>query len=263
VTLNNAFYNKYFNELLELKNKSKIKIKNTIKRKKYIKTNQEEEVNKVLDKIMKSKKVGNKRIPEIYKIRKEKNRNTIKLYSYINNYKDKLEDEHLNEILEEENITISNKSKFDKYCKILDKIYNNKLIYESDFLFQPGTFSDINKEGIDLLINKLEILCKENDNDILNFKDICNEITKKVEELDIKENKDDIDNNILYKCKNAKCDDDEVENEDDYCNYCKKDLKNCKLCNIEFVNDELDVKYCEDCSESIEMEGAYSDYNDI
>lgn len=111
-------------------------------------------------------------------------------------------------------------------------------------------------EMLDNYIHDKEIVkiesIKENNNDILNFKVICKEITKN-------ENEKDLENNILYECKNPKCDDDEVVNENDYCNYCKKDLKNCKLCNIEFVNDELDVKYCEDCNETIEMEGYYSD----
>lgn len=279
------YINKYKNEEI---------IKNTkIKRNKYKKSDQVQVVNKVLDKILKSRKVGNKRISEVYKLRKEKNNATIKLYSYLYNNKTNMDNDIFNDILKEEKISKSNESRFNKYSKILDKIYKNKLIYESEFLFLPGTFCDVNDESIDFLINNIELLCKNPENikdikntikdksNILVFSEIDNNLIKTVSDNNGEihfpcKNSDCIDtafklntfcdgctkdlkNNILYECKNPNCDDDEVVNENDYCNYCKKDIKMCKLCNTEFVNDELDVNNCEDCSESMEMERYYED----
>lgn len=79
----------------------------------------------------------------------------------------------------------------------------------------------------------------------------------------MKEDNLTFEKNILYKCKNQNCDEDEVEKNDDYCIYCKRKLKYCKKCNIDFVNDELDVKYCEDCTYDLELEGVYQDDESI
>jgi hypothetical protein len=144
--------------------------KNTIKKKNkkiyqkerndYGKTDQDAEINKVIEKLTKSRAIGIKNSCDLYNIRKNKNKHTVHMYSYLHSEANKIDNEHYKEILEEEDISDTNIPRFNKYCNILNKIYINKNIYNSDYIFLPGTFANINIKTISSLINKLEELCK-------------------------------------------------------------------------------------------------------
>lgn len=150
-------------------NKHLLEIKKKQKRKDYEKTNQNMKINNLLDKLLKSKNIGNKRFSYFYDIRKEKNKYLLKTYDYYYINKSKFSDEEKMDFLQEENINISNESRFNIYTKIFHKIYNNEIIKNSDFIFYPNSFKEINIKSIDTLLYKLEKLCI-NPDDIENIK---------------------------------------------------------------------------------------------
>lgn len=159
--------NKYFSNLLLLfikYNLSFNKQANTPKKNKnrndYGKVDQNNEINSVLDRIHKSKKIGKRRYIDFYEIRVRENRCKLEKYNYyfINN--SKFSDDEKYNFFEEEGITPSNESRFNKYTKIFYKFHNNKYIKDSDYIFLPNTFKDINYKSIDALIYKLEKFIK-------------------------------------------------------------------------------------------------------
>lgn len=131
------------------KNTKKNKPFSNIKRNKYEKTNQLDILNNILDKV--SKKIRKKDDP-YYQIKLERNKTLIKLYSYLYKNKNNLIDGERQELIEEEKIRDLNSSRFNKYCNIYNKIYNNEKIFSSNYIFLAGLFDKLNKKYVDLLI---------------------------------------------------------------------------------------------------------------
>lgn len=143
-----------------LKSKNKIIIRNN-----YKKIDQQEEINNVLGKIIKSKNIGKRRYIDFYNIRLKENRCKLEKYSYYSVNNENLSEEEKVDFFNEENITLSNESRFNKYTKIFHKIYNNTIINNSDY--------------IDILIYKLELLCNGEDIEIIkNINKIHEEVDK-------------------------------------------------------------------------------------
>lgn len=169
VNINN---NKTFKNTLKSKNK-------TIIRNNYKKIDQQEEINNVLGKIIKSKNIGKRRYIDFYNIRLKENRCKLEKYSYYSVNNENLSEEEKVDFFNEENITLSNESRFNKYTKIFHKIYNNTIINNSDYIFLPNTFKNINSKNIDILIYKLELLCNGSDIEIIkNINKIHEEVDK-------------------------------------------------------------------------------------
>lgn len=108
------------------------------------------------------------------------NRNNIDIYSYLHNNMDEY-DFYKN--IKVENINVDkNKSRFELISKVFNIIKNTPELYNSDYIFNYYTFKKLNKEGLDLLLNKLNVLCytPKNDywleykNDILSYEDGIN-----------------------------------------------------------------------------------------
>jgi hypothetical protein len=217
VTLNKAFYNKYLSNILKNNNKiienklivDKYKdyiedmyldneaydnkwliysynslnnnLKNTPRKKKQ-KTDQYEVVDEIINKLKNNlDSIKNKEDDKLYKIVYDKNRKDINLYSYI--YSN-------NKVIEKlKNIDINidkNTSRLKLMLVLFINIKKNKKIYNSDYIFNYYTFKKLNKSGLNILIPKLEELCKntpvedesesEEDNFIYeNFQEVCNE----------------------------------------------------------------------------------------
>lgn len=199
--LQNIYYDKWIFSLIN--NKKNNKIQKKVIRKEYTKRDQDQTINGILDKL--SKKVKN---TEFYKIKIERNKTLIKLYSFLNNNKNSLDNDEKLELQEVEKIRIDdrNKSRFDSRCKIYDKIYNNKKIFSSNYIILPSYIDTINENYIDLFIHKLELLCDsmkiEDIKNINNISTTFNQNTEKSKsvsifhKLDIKNIKEFIPSNI-------------------------------------------------------------------
>lgn len=124
------------------------------KRKTKKETNQEDEINIVLDKIKKHyKKIYNDE--DIYNQLIIENRQVIKTFSIIHQkyIENKINDKFIDEIFK---LYDTNKARFIKNTEIFYKIYNEKELYNSNYLFLKFTFNNVNKESIVHLINTLK-----------------------------------------------------------------------------------------------------------
>lgn len=167
----------------------------TEQRKRYEKWNQVLEHKDILEKLVKKNKNT-----KTYNIRLKTNRSRIKLFSEL--LPIKFNNNELKELAEDDviNKTDSNDSRFFIKAEIYDKIYKNDIIFNSEYIFNTGLFDKITKKhnNIELLIHKLELLCKGVDIDII----------KKIEDLPKIEN---MENKPLTGNVNEKC---------SYCNKC-------------------------------------------
>lgn len=117
-------------------------------------TNQADEIKIVLDKIKKHyKKIYNDE--DIYNQLIVENRQVIKTFSIIHQkyIENKINNKFINEIFK---LYDTNKARFVKNIEIFHKIYNEKELYNSNYLFLKFTFNNINKESINNLINTLK-----------------------------------------------------------------------------------------------------------
>lgn len=150
------------------------------KRNSYRKTDQIEVINNILDKTIKKVKDT-----EFYKIKLERNKTLIKLYSYIYDNKESINKEDKEELIIEEKIRDLNSYRFNKNCNIYNKIYNNNKIFSSKYIFLPGLFENVKNKYVDLLIYKLELLCNgENIEKIKTVNKLINEDDEKVKHVD-------------------------------------------------------------------------------
>lgn len=236
VNFNNAFYNKYLNKLIKGNRKitedkfiidkyndymedmyldneiydnkwiiysynsinNKL-IKNT-SRKKNEKTDQHVVVDEILNKLNSNLKNILNKDTVLYDILYKKNRNDINMYSYM--YWNNKTIEYI------KNIDIKldpNKSRFKLMLKLFANITKNKKIYNSEFIFNYYTFKKLNNTGLNILIPKLEDLCKntqidddEEKKENLNygpFEEFCNECQNIL-------NKEEINIGYCKKCQN-------------------------------------------------------------
>lgn len=162
--------NKHYKDLLLLFNKynlsfnnkkRKQKDLNTPKRNNYGQIDQVAEINKILDKLVKSRKIGSRRYPDNINIKL----NRYKLESYNDYYinSNKYDEDEKQLFFEQENIKYNtiNKSRFEKYTRIFHKLHNDEIIRNSEYVFLPNTFKNINLKSIDNLIYKIRQLCKD------------------------------------------------------------------------------------------------------
>lgn len=153
VTLNNAFYKKYFNELIKL-NREKYSNKiSKISKKRYKKRTKEDNDKEIEDIITKVSKYSKKKYESQYI---KHNRNIIKLYSEINKDLEdkKINDNELYKVLGEKIDT--NKSRLRKLIKISDYLFEYKELYNSNILIPLYIFKNINLNNIEMLFSKLK-----------------------------------------------------------------------------------------------------------
>lgn len=83
------------------------------------------------------------------------NRQVIKTFSIIHQkyIENKINDKFIDEIFK---LYDTNKARFIKNTEIFYKIYNEKELYNSNYLFLKFTFNNVNKESIVYLINTLK-----------------------------------------------------------------------------------------------------------
>ena len=163
--------NNYYKELILLFNKYNLSFKikkqsskviekeNKPKRNDYGHIDQDAEINKILDKLVKSRNIANRRYPN-NNINVKANRYKMELYSdyYINSNKYNEEEKQL--FFEQENLKYNNgnKSRFEKYTRIFNKFHNDEIITNSDYVFLPNTFKNVNNKYIDSLVYKIKLL---------------------------------------------------------------------------------------------------------
>lgn len=126
------------------------------KRKVKNKINQEDEIKKVLNKIKKHyKKIYNNE--SIYEQLLKENKKVIETLSIIHqkySIEKEIDDDFISKIYK---LYDTNKARFIKNIEIFYNLYNEKILYNSNFLFLRFTFNNINKESINNLINTLKI----------------------------------------------------------------------------------------------------------
>lgn len=164
----------------------KLNIPSKTRNKKVI-TNQKVIVDKTINNIVNNLDIIKSNDNKLYNILYEKNRKDIDLYSYLHSNIDSLE------IVENVDIKIdSNKYRLKRTCSIFDKIKNTPGLYNSEYIFNYYTFKEINKKGVQDLLNKLDILYTNSDNN--DDEKICNIcFTNEIE---------DEDNGACLKCLN-------------------------------------------------------------
>lgn len=128
-------------------------------RKEYEKTNQGDKINNLLDKIV--KEIGHVKNKDFYDKRLNTNKRLIDSYNYYYLHNSKLNEYEKASFFEEQKINKSNMSRFNKFTKIYNKIIKEKEIFESEYIFLPHIFKDINIKSIDNLIYKLKLLCNK------------------------------------------------------------------------------------------------------
>lgn len=180
---NEIYDNKWIMEVYN-KNTETNKYKNKKNcRKKYNRSNQIDNINKVVNTIYKKKKNT-----KLYEYKKEKNKLNIITYNYMFNNIDKMSEEEINEFKKEEYIFDSNNSRLLKKCCIYNKIFNNDIIFNSNYVFHPSLFDNIKESFIELLIYKIELLCKnENIEKIMEIEKLPDEI-QYIEKISILKN---------------------------------------------------------------------------
>lgn len=214
--------------IVNKKTSTNVKSKNKPIRNKYGSINQDAEINNILDKLVKSKRVGERKSSG-NNINIKANRYKIELYNdyYINSSKYEEDEKQL--FFEQENIKFNkvNKSRFEKYTRIFHKFHNDEIIRNSDYVFLPNTFKNINKKSIDLLIYKIKLLCMN------------------------KYSLDDIkDNKVL-----------EIDSDDESVDDWGEKFNECSLCRENKQSDNNNNGYCENCF--IQINKPKRDYNSI
>lgn len=166
--------NKYFINLLYIINKYNLsfdKNKNTEKKKKktikkeYQKQNPDDNINYIINTLSKKNKKS-----KTYNIRLAKNKAVIKMYSDLLQFNGHLNEKEINELYTDDCINDTNESRLFLKADIYNKIYNNKIIYNSDNIINIGLIDKVRKSNIDMFINKLEEFCKNGNTENTNIK---------------------------------------------------------------------------------------------
>lgn len=210
--------------IVNKKTSTNVKSKNKPIRNEYGSINQDAEINNILDKLVKSKRIGERKSSG-NNINIKANRYKIELYNdyYINSSKYEEDEKQL--FFEQENIKFNkvNKSRFEKYTRIFHKFHNDEIIRNSNYVFLPNTFKNINIKTIDMLIYKIKLL------------------------INNKYSLEEIKNNVFLK----------TESEDDWDDM----FKECCICREDEADKDNDNGYCKKCF--IQINKSRNDINSI
>lgn len=137
------------------------------KRKEYDKRNQDKIINDIINKINKYYSLNNSK--NIYNYKYTENRAKMNLWSKLLEQKYSMNIEEYKLFVKEETTEKINITRFETVSKIYTKILNNGILNNSKYVFLPYTFKDINKDYIDILIDKLTRLPFLNSHLCFNF----------------------------------------------------------------------------------------------